>query len=97
MEARKRTQEIDDAWAGPLTDEQVAFLRDTQAFIEHAIRNGLSFAPVVSTLAHDANAIAARGFVVKGSGLGQNMPKVLGYSRFTEEDVGEPEEPQDDQ
>jgi hypothetical protein len=41
---------------GPLSEQQVRFLRDVQGFVEYAIRNGLSLKTVYSLLQHDFEA-----------------------------------------
>ena len=76
-----------------MTEEEIEFLRDAQAAIEFAIRNGLSFAVIVSTLAHDMNEIARNGYDLskaKGQGF---LPKVGGYSKLSEGDFADAEEP----
>ena len=80
--------------SGPMSEAEVRLLRDVQAYIDFAIRNGLGFARVLSVLSHDIGGIGvyhgmscedavARGFV----------PKVSGYSEITADSVGEPAEP----
>jgi hypothetical protein len=68
-------------------------LRDMQAFIDFAIRNGLSFPFVVANLGHDVNGLARYGFDLETAGADQFKPKVTGYSNIDAGAVGEPEEP----
>jgi hypothetical protein len=68
-------------FAGPMTDEQVQFLRDMQATIEYAISNRFSFPMIITTLAHDVyelqmaafrpEAVEARGVKLKVPVLGK--------------------------
>jgi hypothetical protein len=85
-----KSQELADRlrkhFSGPMKAEQVDFLRDVQGFIEFAIRNGLSFPIIVSTLGHDVNEIAREGFE-----LDKVKPKVAGYGKINEEDFGHAE------
>jgi len=72
-----------------MSPTDIEFLRDVQGFIEFGIRNGLSFPAIVSTLGHDINNIARQGFDWREDGFG---PKVAGYSKLNEDDLGESEE-----
>lgn len=38
-----RIEAIRKSWGGPMSKEEIEYLRNTQAFIEFAINNGLSF------------------------------------------------------
>lgn len=80
-------------FSGPMSAEEVDFLRDAQAAIEFAIRNGLSFAAIVGSLGHDFNEIARHAFDLKRLAAIGFLPKVTGYSKVTAEDFGESEEP----
>lgn len=61
--------------AGPMTEQEIAYLRDTQGFIEFAIRNGISFPMAVGAIAHDVNAIlrGEQGVLPKVAGYAQTM------------------------
>ena len=81
-------------FGGPMSGAEMAFLRDVQAFIDVAIRNGLSFASVMANLGHDVNAIVTRyGFDLDTASADGFKPKVTGYSKIDADSVGEPEEP----
>ena len=81
--------------AGPMTDEQIEFLRDAQAAIEFAIRNGLTFATIVTAIGHDFGEIIREGFDLKTAVNRGFVPKVAGYSKLSPDDFGVPEEPLD--
>jgi hypothetical protein len=76
---------------GPMSGEEIEFLRDAQAFIEFAIRNGLNFPVVVANLSHDFNNLSREGFDLSAKSF---LPKVAGYSKITSEDFGDSEDPQ---
>ncbi len=80
-------------FSGPMTDEETEFLRDAQAAIEFAIRNGLSFAMIVSALGNDMNEVARHGFDLMKSKAQGFLPKVTGYRNLSEEDFAQSEEP----
>lgn len=91
--AAELAERLRKPFSGPMTEEEVEFLRNAQAAIEFAIRNGLNFATIVSSLGQDLNEILRNGFdlsKVKAQGF---LPKVTGYSKITEEDFAEAEEP----
>ena len=75
-------------FSGPLSEEERTFLRDLQGFVEFAIRNGLSFAVIASTLGHDLNELARDLYALKQTKARGFIPKVTGYSQLTEENVG---------
>jgi hypothetical protein len=84
----KLAERLRKHFSGPMTAEEVEFWRDCQGFIDFAIRNGLNFAVIASTLGHDVNEIAREGFdLVKAKAHGF-LPKVTGYSHINEEDFG---------
>ena len=78
--------------SGPMTEEEVRLLRDVQAFIDFAIRNGLGFATVLATLGHDINGIAYHGASYKEAIERGFLPTVSRYSEITADSVGEPAE-----
>jgi hypothetical protein len=57
----KNTAELADRlkknWTGPMSEKEIAFLRDLQGFIDFAVQNGLNFSMVMSGLGHDVNEI----------------------------------------
>jgi hypothetical protein len=81
-------------FAGPMSEAEVDFLRDAQAFIEFGIRNGLSFPAVVANLGHDFNELARDMFDLSAAKARGFFPKVTGYSKVTSEDFGDSEDPQ---
>jgi len=77
--------------SGPMSESEIVFLRDIQAFIDFAIRNGLSFQATMTFLSHDWNEYAKYGFdfeTVMEKGF---YPKVSGFSETDADSVGEPE------
>jgi hypothetical protein len=76
-----------------MSGAEIELLRDMQAFMDFAIRNGLSFALVVSTLGHDVNGLARHGLDLETASKEGFGPKVKGYSKIDSSAVGEPEEP----
>jgi hypothetical protein len=78
---------------GPMSEEEIEFLRDAQAFIEFAIRNGLTFPIVAANLSHDFNNLLREGFKLSSANANGFHPKVSGYSKLTSEEFGESEEP----
>ncbi|HKI37828.1 MAG TPA: hypothetical protein VKA46_38600 [Gemmataceae bacterium] len=86
-------ERLREHFSGPMSEEEVEFLRDVQGAIEFAIRNGLSFAPVLLWLSHDLGEIVRNGCDLGKAKAQGFQPKVTGYSKITEEDFGESEEP----
>jgi len=80
-------------FSGPMSQEEVDFLRDVQGFIEFAIRNGLSFGVAIGVPAADINEISRSGFDLRAARASAWLPKVTGYSKVSADSVGEPEEP----
>jgi hypothetical protein len=91
--AAELAERLRKPFSGPMTDEEIEFLRDAQAMIEFAIRNGLSFATVVSTLGHDLNEVARNGFDLGTAKQQGFRPKVAGYSKLSEDDFADAEGP----
>lgn len=75
-----------------MTENEIAFLRDVQGFIEFAIGNGLTFQNVVATLLSDFNEITRDGFDYAKALSRGFRPKVSGYAHLTSEDFGESDE-----
>lgn len=80
-------------WGGPMSDAEIELLRDMQAFIDFAIRNGLSFQSVAINLGHDLNGLYRYGFDLKAAVADAFLPKVTGYSQINADSVGQSEEP----
>jgi hypothetical protein len=81
IEALKRQQDhvegLKRVWGGPMTEKEVAFLRDLQSFIEFCIRNGLSFPLTLSTIGHDVNNLMREEICF--------TPKVTGYAKIMQD------------
>lgn len=82
-------------FSGPMSKAEATFCQDVQAFLEFALRNGLSYAVVMSTLTQDINEIARDGFDFQRTQARGYVPKVTGYRQITEDDFGEVEEADD--
>jgi len=93
VDTKEHVQALRKIFTGPMSEDEIEILRDIQGMIEFAIRNGLSFAMVVSTLGHDVNGIARHGLSLKDARAHGFVPKVTGYSKYTQDAVGEPDEP----
>jgi hypothetical protein len=78
--------------SGPMTEQEVRLLRDFQAFIDFAIRNGLGFARVLGAIGHDVNGIVRYGSSCKEARADGFLPAVSGHSEITTDSVGEPAE-----
>jgi hypothetical protein len=83
LAARLRQQ-----WSGPMTEKEVAFLRDVQGFVEFSVRNGLNFSIVMNGLLHDLNEIGRDGFDLESALARGFRPKVAGYSKLSTDDFG---------
>lgn len=79
-------------YGGPMSEEEVKFLRDIQGFIDFGIRNGLSFPLVVGTLSHDVSGLARLGFSLDAKQAGFFAPKTSGFADSTADAVGVPED-----
>jgi hypothetical protein len=93
MEAQEIAAKLREAYGGPMSEAEVEFLRDVQAFIDFAIRNGLSFQATMAYLSHDWNEFARYGFDFKTVIRQGFSPRVTGYTKINADTVGEPEEP----
>ena len=88
-----RTREaLQRRWSRLMSEPEVKFLRDVQAFIDFAISNGMTFTAVVGTLLNDLNEITRDGFDY-GKALSRGFePEVSKYSQLTSDDFGESDE-----
>jgi hypothetical protein len=93
--AAEMAERLRKPFSGRMTEEQVEFLRDAQAAIEFAIRNGLSFATIVTALGHDLNEITHEAYDLQRAKSRGFVPKVAGYSKLSPDDFGVPEGPLD--
>lgn len=91
MEAHELAEKLRQAYGGPMSESEIAFLRDFQAFIDFAIRNGLSFRATMAYLSHDWNEFARYGFDFEAVTKQAFLPRVTGFSEMTSSAVGEPE------
>ncbi|HVC97328.1 MAG TPA: hypothetical protein VND64_26845 [Pirellulales bacterium] len=91
MERQAIAETLRQVYGGPMSDAEIAFLGDVKAFIEFAIRNGLSFQATMAYLSHDWNEFARYGFDFKTVMDMGFSPRVTGYSETTSDAVGEPE------
>src|SRR5438105_3995976 len=89
----KWAERLQKQFSGPMTKGDVRFLRDVQAMIEFAIRNGFSFPTITSMLDHDFSEIARNQFNLKQAKARGFLPKVTGASKLSEKDFGASEEP----
>lgn len=80
---------------GPMSEGEMKFLRSVQAFIDFALRNGLSFHATMAYLSHDWNEFARYGFDFETPIKKGFWPRVYDFSDMTSDAVGEPEEPAD--
>ncbi len=95
QKAVEMAEQIQKHFTGPMTEEEVRFLRDVQGFIEFAIRNGLSFPVVVAAVGYDMNELARDLFDLPQAKVRGFRPKVDGYCEISEADFGESDEPLD--
>ncbi len=91
--AAELADRLREHFSGPMKEDEVEFLRDIQAAIEFAIRNGLSFATIVGAIFHDVEEIHRNLFDLNRAKARGFLPKLAGYSKFKEEDFGGEEEP----
>jgi hypothetical protein len=90
--APRKARIIEELQPRLMSEAEAAFLRDVQAFIEFAIRNGLTFQATLNPLLSDLNEIVRDGSdLAKGLSRGF-QPKVSKYAHITSEDFGESEE-----
>lgn len=73
-------KEMSSALGGPLSEDQVRFLRDVQGFIQYAIQNGLSLKSIYVLLSHDFKAVmeAPDGKHYDPAGV---MPRIMGMAK----------------
>jgi hypothetical protein len=87
--AEELATQLRQQFSGPMTEAEITFCQDMQAFLAFALRNGLSYAVVMSVLAQDINEIARDGFDLQRAQARGYLPKVTGYRQITEDDFGE--------
>lgn len=92
MGTAERVERLRKGFEGPMSEAEIELLRDFQGVIDFAIRNGLSFALVLSILSHDLNGIAQHGFSLEAAKKSGFPPKATGWSKIDSDDVGEPDE-----
>lgn len=87
----KRIADLLRAMGGPMSEGETRFLRDMQAFVDFAIRNGLSFHATMAYLSHDWSEFSRYGFDFETTIKKGFRPRVSGFSEMTSDAVGEPE------
>lgn len=87
----KRIVEMFRVPGGPMSEGETKFLRGVQAFIDFAIRNGLSFHATMVYLSHDWNELARYGFDFETPIKKGFWPRVYDFSEKSGDAVGEPE------
>ena len=75
-------------YGGPMSAAEVQFLRDVQAWIEFAIRNGLSFHAAMVYLSHDWDEFTRSGFDFNTVMKRGFLPRVTGFSEANADAVG---------
>jgi hypothetical protein len=93
--AQEYAERMKKNFGGPMSENEVRFLREVEGLIEFAIVNGLSFPLVVSMIGHDLNEIARCGGSLDSLSPGFR-PKVEGFADLNQESVGEAEEQGED-
>jgi len=91
MNQSQMAEKLKQAYGGPMSEEEVQFFRDMQAFIDFAVRNGLSFLPTMATLSHDLHGLNRWGFDLEEAKRQMFSPRVSGYSQIDSDSFGEPE------
>ena len=91
--AAELADQLRKQFVGPMSEKEIDFLRDVQAFIQFGIRNGLSFPAVVANLGHDLNELARDLFDLSAAQARGFRPKVTGYGQITSDDFGDSEGP----
>jgi hypothetical protein len=92
MKESEQAAGLRKTFSGPMSTGEVEILQDMQAFIDFAIRNGLSFPMVVASLGHDVNGLARCGFDLAAMRSTGFTPKVTGYRNTTPDDFDESDE-----
>jgi hypothetical protein len=82
-------KEISGQLGGPLSKEQIQFLRDVQGFIEYAIRNGLSYNSIYLLLRHDLDAVHDSPNVLHGDPMGV-LPRLKGMAKELQQLADDP-------
>ena len=86
-------ERLRNPFKGPMTPDDMEFLRDVEAMIDFAMKNGLTFPMVVSALCSDMNDLARDGFDLQKAKSRGFVPKSLGYSKLSSDDFGDSDEP----
>jgi hypothetical protein len=74
-----------------MTEGEIAFLNDVRAFIEFAIRNGLSFHSAMAYLSHDWNEFERHGYDFDAVMKKGFLPRVTGFADAEANAVGSAE------
>lgn len=92
MQTQERARKLRERYGSAISDDEAQFLEDVKGLIDYATRNGISFAFVLGTLAHDVNGILQQGFSLSDAKKAGLLPKVTGYRELNAEEVGDPAE-----
>ena len=86
-ELERHVERLKRSWGGPMTEKEISFLRDLQAFIEFSIRNGLGFPLTLGTIGHDVNnLLRGEQFYDPGNPTQPCFtPKVKGYAKIVQD------------
>lgn len=79
-----------------MTSEELEFLQDVDGWLNFVVRNGLVFNTALEVLSHDFREIRREGSLENALKTGF-LPKATGWSKVTEDSVGQPEEPLEDE
>ena len=91
--AKEMDEALQKPCTGPMTEKEIALLRDVASLVEFAIRNGWLFRTAIGAIGHDMNGIARYRFDLEKAELDGFLPKVTGYSKLTSDSFGDsPEE-----
>lgn len=71
-----------------MSDREIDFLRDVRAYVDFAIRNGMTFHTVMAGLGYDVNGLYRYGLDLDAAWQDGFKPKVTGASEITEDSVG---------
>jgi hypothetical protein len=91
MQREEMVKTLQRAYGGPMSEPEAAFLCGVKAFIEFAIRNGLSFRATMAYLSHDWNEFARYGFDFDAVMARGFLPRVTDFSEIGPDAVGDPE------
>ena len=80
---------------GPMSENELEYLRDIQGIIDYAIRNDLGLALVVGVLVQDLAGLAGYSFDLDESRADGFRPRISGFAGSDADSVGAPEDAND--